>query len=348
VADPLAEYRAKRHPGETPEPFGDVDPTTDGGRFVIQQHSATRLHWDLRLEHGGTLPSWALPRGVPWTPERDHLAVRTEDHPLEYLTFHGEIPEGQYGAGSMFVWDRGTHEVVKWEDRKVVVELHGAKARGRYALFHTGGRDGRDWMIHRMDPPDDPTRRPPPTGLRPMRPTPGDAPKGRGWAWEAHWSGCRVLVTNEPGDVRIADGTGADIGDRFPELRRIGRAIGATEVVLDGFVLDGGGALGARLAASKSGVTRLAKDRPVQLVLLDVLWWEGHDVLGEPWTERRRRLDSLGLDGGPWSTPTAHVGGGAPVVAAARKAGLAALVAKRTASPYRPGEVSPDWVEVRL
>jgi bifunctional non-homologous end joining protein LigD len=346
VPDRLREYRAKRDPGRTPEPFGDAGPGGDradtGGRFVIQQHDATRLHWDLRLEHGGTLPSWALPKGVPWTPERDHLAVRTEDHPLEYLDFHGQIPEGQYGAGRMVIWDEGTHDVVSWEDRKVVVDLHGDKARGRYALFATRGKD---WMIHRMDPPADPTRRHPPTELRPMEPVAGDAPEGGGWAWEARWRGLRVLVTNEPGDVRMADAAGAAVEDRFPELRRIGRAIGSTECILDGVVVDGGsGALASRLQAAPSSVRRLAADRPVQLVLVDAIWWEGHPAVALPWSDRRVLLESLELQGGPWSTPSAHVGDGTDVLAAARGAGVDALVAKRVHSPYRPGAAHADWV----
>jgi DNA ligase D-like protein (predicted 3'-phosphoesterase) len=129
------------------------------------------LHWDLRLEHEGVLLSWALPKCLPWDPEQDHLAVHTEDHPLQYLDFHGEIPEGSYGAGRMAIWDTGTYEPEKIEDGKVVVVLHGERAQGRYALFRTRG--DRDWMIHRMDPPVDPERRHPPTDLRPMLPVAG-------------------------------------------------------------------------------------------------------------------------------------------------------------------------------
>jgi bifunctional non-homologous end joining protein LigD len=132
--DKLREYRSKRSFGDTPEPSGDADgaPASEG-RFVIQEHHATRLHWDLRLEHEGVLASWALPRGVPSDPAENRLAVHTEDHPLEYLDFHGEIPAGQYGAGQMSIWDRGTYEAEKWEDKKVVATFHGERMRGRYA-----------------------------------------------------------------------------------------------------------------------------------------------------------------------------------------------------------------------
>src|SRR5687768_15217679 len=118
MSDRLRRYREKRDPTATPEPSGGeaapLGEEADRPRFVVQEHHARRLHWDLRLEHDGVLASWAVPRGIPRTPERNNLAVRTEDHPLEYLEFQGEIPAGQYGAGTMKIWDRGTYETHKF------------------------------------------------------------------------------------------------------------------------------------------------------------------------------------------------------------------------------------------
>ena len=131
--------------GATPEPAGNGDRGAGvrrGPRFVIQEHHARRLHWDLRLEHDGVLASWAVPRGIPPGPDRNNLAVRTEDHPLEYLDFHGEIPAGQYGAGTMAIWDRGTYDEHKWRDDEVMVTFHGERVRGRYVLFRTRGTTG--------------------------------------------------------------------------------------------------------------------------------------------------------------------------------------------------------------
>ncbi|HEY5170489.1 MAG TPA: DNA polymerase ligase N-terminal domain-containing protein, partial [Acidimicrobiia bacterium] len=155
----LADYEAKRDFGATPEPparatrGGRV--SSDASRFVVQEHHARSLHWDLRLERDGVLASWAVPKGIPVDPKRNHLAVRTEDHPLEYLTFRGEIPAGEYGGGSMGVWDTGTFETHKWDDKEVMITFDGTRVRGKYVLFHTRANQ---WMIHRMDPPDDPGR----------------------------------------------------------------------------------------------------------------------------------------------------------------------------------------------
>src|SRR5205823_8496580 len=138
--------------------------------------------------------------------------VHTEDHPLEYLDFQGDIPEGSYGAGSMKVWDTGAYDIEEWQDRKLVVVLHGQRVRGKYALFAT--RD-RDWMIHRMDPPEDPTRRPAPHDLRPVRATSGKLPKAKGWAFEMKWRGLRTLLVNEPGLVTLSDADGTDVTAAF-------------------------------------------------------------------------------------------------------------------------------------
>src|ERR1700687_5643711 len=112
----LASYEDKRRFDATPEPSGKGAPAAadDRQRFVVHEHHARRLHWDLRLERDGVLASWAIPNGIPPTPKENRLAVRTEDHPLQYLDFHGEIPEGEYGAGMMTIWDTGTYETHKF------------------------------------------------------------------------------------------------------------------------------------------------------------------------------------------------------------------------------------------
>jgi bifunctional non-homologous end joining protein LigD len=154
AADRLATYRSMRDPAKTPEPVPDGagGTTAEGHSFVIQEHHASSLHWDFRLEHDGVLVSWALPKGVPTDPARNHLAVQTEDHPMEYASFEGTIPKGEYGGGKVTIWDHGTFELEKWNAREVIATLTGTKEGGiggrrKYALIHT---NKNQWLIHQM------------------------------------------------------------------------------------------------------------------------------------------------------------------------------------------------------
>src|SRR4051794_22764209 len=281
----LDAYRAKRDFAQTPEPGPAEEARTDADapRFVVQEHHARRLHWDLRLEHDGTLASWAVPKGIPMDPATNHLAVRTEDHPLEYLEFHGEIPTGQYGAGTMTIWDRGTFEVEKWRDREVMGVFHGERMRGRYVLFRTRGDD---WMLHRMDPPVDPHAQPLPARIEPMLAKletrlPRDEDR---WAFEIKWDGVRALAFVEGGRVRLQARSGSDITPRYPEVGGLGSELGARPVVLDGEVVafdDNGrpdfGRLQTRMhVASDAAVRRRMKDVPATYVIFDVLHLDGH------------------------------------------------------------------------
>lgn len=159
VHGPLRAYIAKRTAGKTPEPVPETPhgaPAPEGlPRFVIQEHHASRLHWDLRLERDGVLVSWAVPKGVPPTTAKNSLAVMTEDHPLPYLDFAGEIPRGEYGAGIMTVWDTGTYDLEKWRDDEVIATLEGREGgplgRVRFALIRTEGHGEKSqWLLHRM------------------------------------------------------------------------------------------------------------------------------------------------------------------------------------------------------
>ena len=152
--DKLARYRSMRDPKKTPEPVPAAAPEpSKGNSFVIQEHHARRLHYDFRLEHDGVLASWAVPKGPPTDPKTNHLAVPTEDHPLDYGSFEGTVPAGEYGGGTVSIWDSGTYELEKWRDGKeVIATLQGRPDGGlggapaKFALIHTG----KDWLIHRM------------------------------------------------------------------------------------------------------------------------------------------------------------------------------------------------------
>jgi bifunctional non-homologous end joining protein LigD len=352
----LDSYRRKRDFSATPEPSGDAAAAgadAPAARFVVQEHHARSLHWDLRLEHDGVLASWAVPKGIPPDPRKNHLAVRTEDHPLEYLDFHGEIPAGQYGAGTMAIWDRGTYETHKWRDKEVMVTFHGERLQGRYVLFRT---DGNNWMIHRMDPPADPDREPMPERIEPMLARTGDLPPDDGrWAYEIKWDGVRAIGYVEGGRLRLASRAGRDITPRYPELRELGRALAGREAVLDGEVVafDAEGRpsfqrLQSRMhLTSEHAVRRLSQSEPVAYIIFDLLWLDGHSLMALPYAERRERLLALGLNGPTWQTPASHIGDGAALLAAARARGLEGIVAKRLDSSYTPGRRSTGWLKVK-
>lgn len=360
--DRLAGYRAKRNFGASGEPAGAAPAqrhAADDPRFVVQQHDATRLHWDLRLEHDGALASWALPRGVPLDPHDDRLAVRTEDHPLEYLEFHGEIPQGSYGAGTMEIWDRGTYEPHVWSDRKVEVTLRGERVEGRYGLFPIGRGENADaWMIHRMDPPSDPAREPLPRHLPPMLARSGELPpedERDGWGFEVKWDGVRALLWSDHGHVRIESRTGRDITDRYPEVRALGRALGAHELLLDGEIVafgDDGRPSFERLqrrmhVAGEAAIRRAVRAQPVSYMVFDLLHLDGRSLLTLPYERRRDLLERLELEGPAWRTPSYHRRDGAALLDATRAQGLEGVVAKRLDSPYAPGRRSGAWRKLR-
>jgi len=351
----LAEYEAKRDFKKTPEPGAKVAPkATKALRFVVQEHHARRLHWDLRLEKDGVGVSWAVPKGIPPDPKKNHLAVHVEDHPLEYFKFAGEIPKGEYGGGQVTIWDSGTYQPIKWSDREVMVEFNGQRLHGRYVLFQTRGND---WMIHRMDPPEDPDRKPMPQRIEPMMaslstriPSPDD-----NWGFEFKWDGIRGLAYVEGGRVRLISRSGEEITPRYPEIHQLGRALGSREVILDGEIvaLDENGRpsfeqIQQRMGLnSESEIRRKMKVVPVVFMMFDLLWLEGKPLLDQPYAERRRLLAGLKLKGEWWQTPPFEKGGGKTMLEASAKAGLEGVMAKRLDSRYEPGRRSGVWLKIK-
>jgi bifunctional non-homologous end joining protein LigD len=359
--DPLHDYRRKRNPGRTPEPMPPApaqsaagSPAADGparegepaGVFVVQEHHARRLHWDFRLERDGVLVSWALPKGVPDDPGVNHLAVHTEDHPLEYASFSGEIPRGEYGAGAVTIWDQGSYETVKWDDREVKVILHGSRLTGGYALFRTGDDS---WMIHRE-------RLPLPDRITPMLARPGDLPSDDGsWAYEMKWDGLRALAYIGGGRVRLLSRTGQDITSGYPELIGLRAAVGRRQAVLDGEIVAMGEdgwpdfeRLQLRMHARPAAVTRLAESVPVTYLAFDLLHLDGRPLLDEPYRARRALLEELALQGPRWQTPPSFTGeAGADVLAVSRQHGLEGIVSKRLASRYEPGKRTGSWLKIK-
>ena len=149
----LKEYERKRDFLRTPEPRGAKSgeaAVTHASypRFVIQEHHATSLHWDLRLERDGVLKSWAIPKGIPLRPKLKRLAVQVEDHPLDYINFEGAIPEGNYGAGQVFIWDRGHYAAAEYTENKIELAMLGQRIKGGYKLVRT---DGNSWLFFMLE-----------------------------------------------------------------------------------------------------------------------------------------------------------------------------------------------------
>jgi bifunctional non-homologous end joining protein LigD len=353
VADRLGSYKAKRDFGKTPEPKGARGKNRQGARFVVQEHDASHLHWDLRLEHEGTLASWALPRGVPEHPDENRLAVRTEDHPLEYLEFHGEIPKGEYGAGTMTIWDRGTYDAEKFRDNEVIATFDGERIHGRYALFQTREKN---WMIHRMDPPEDPAYEPMPSQIQPMLARSGPLPpREEQYGFEVKWDGIRTVLYADHGHSELRGRNGSDFTPRYPEVRELARSLGSRRVVLDGEVVafdDQGRPSFERLQsrmhlASDSAVRRRMRDIPATYVIFDLLYLDGHTTMGLTYEERRELLEALELEGPAWRTPTYHRGEGKALLAATRELGIEGIVAKKLDCPYQPGARASHWIKVK-
>jgi bifunctional non-homologous end joining protein LigD len=354
--DPLAEYRGKRDPARTTEPYpetgpdparADDPPAGADGIFVVQEHHARRLHWDFRLERDGVLVSWALPKGVPDDPAVNHLAVHTEDHPLEYAGFAGEIPRGEYGGGAVTIWDHGTYQVLKWTDREVKVSLRGSRLSGGYVLFATGGKN---WMIHRE-------RLPLPAGLAPMLASPGRPPSRdhAAWAVEMKWDGVRALAFIEAGRLRLVSRTGKDISATYPEVAGLGRAVAHKQAVLDGEIvaLAGGRpdfeALQPRMhVSSPAQAVRLAEQTPVTYLAFDVLQLDGRPLTALRYAERREILEGTVPNGASWQAPPAFPGEDLDAVRAASVAtGLEGVVIKRLDSVYEPGARSSSWLKLK-
>jgi len=323
-----------------------------GQRFVIQEHHARSLHWDLRLERDGVLASWALPKGLPETPEKNHLAVHTEDHPLEYATFEGEIPQGEYGGGRMTIWDSGHYDVEKWSDSEVKFVLHGAKGTGSFVLFQT---KDRDWMIHRHGPSTRVDEMP--SSVKPMLAVAGQLPADEeDWAFEIKWDGVRAILFVEGGRVRAQSRNDLDVTVSFPELADIGQFLGMTTCIIDGEIValgENGKPSFSRLqqrmhVANQREAKRRSLSDPVTFVAFDLLYLDGHSLMDATYDERRDRLESLHLSGETFITTDAFRDvSGQDILTATVENGLEGVIAKRRASSYRAGRRSPDWTKVK-
>lgn len=336
VPDRLTKYRSMRDASKTPEPVPAVKPDVgQGNTFVIQEHHARRLHYDFRLERDGVLVSWAVPKNLPETTSVNHLAVHTEDHPLEYGAFEGSIPKGEYGAGKVIIWDAGTYDTEKFRDDEVIVNLHGNKISGRYALIRT---NGDQWLAHRMkdqkvfefDTID------------PMLATHGSvaACKASQWAFEGKWDGYRLLIEADHGALRVRSRRGREVTKEYPELGSLAADLADHHVVLDGeaVVVDDNGVPSFHAMQDRGRAT------PVQFWAYDLLYLDGRSLLRARYQDRRRLLETL-ASGSDLVVPELLPGDGKQALEHSEKHGWEGVVAKKRDSTYQPGRRSASWIK---
>lgn len=369
--DRLVDYRSKRDGANTPEPVPIGSPVAGGGNvFVIQEHHASALHWDFRLEHDGVLVSWALPKGVPTDPTRNHLAVQTEDHPLEYATFEGTIPKGEYGAGTSMIWDTGTYELDKWRNDEVIVTLTGTKKGGldgtrKFALIKTN----KNWLIHLMQEqrtsktPTASTKKSTSSSSRkfvaPMLATLGAAghlDDESDWAFEMKWDGIRAIAVVDGDETGLFTRKGHDVTVAYPEVVEALAKLGLDDTILDGEIValnDAGapdfGLLQQRMGLTKPAEIEAAAERvEATYMVFDLLATDGRGVRNDQYVDRRAALTKLDVnDGHTILVPPAFDGSLAKAIGSSKKLGLEGVIAKRRESRYVGEKRSTSWIKIK-
>lgn len=366
--DPLAPYRAKRDFTHTSEPRGKRA-AGDHARFVVQKHDASRLHFDFRLEIDGVLKSWAVPKGIPTAPGERHLAVMVEDHPLDYGGFEGTIPKGQYGGGTVMLWDRGTFRVGGGDASSAVREgklhlyLAGEKLHGEWALVRLR-RGENQWLLLKAGEAMKPARRgwdrsvatgramdeiaaavAMPDFVEPMKAKPATIlPAGDEWLYELKFDGYRFLGGKAGKEVRLWSRAENDFTKRFPSIAKSLASLRARSALVDGelVVTDELGRPSFQLIQNADDST------PVRAFLFDVLEVDGENLQRLPLEQRRERLAKIL----PARSTVLFLSGelaGEPerLLSEVHERGLEGLIAKRRGSVYEPGQRSGAWRKIR-
>jgi bifunctional non-homologous end joining protein LigD len=342
----LSEYRKKRDPKITPEPFGS------GKRgkkpiFVVQRHDASRLHYDFRLEKNGALASWAVPKGVPLEPGAKVLAVHVEDHPLEYAKFHGEIPKGQYGAGTVEIFDNGTYDLLEEKPNgQLTFDLHGKKLNGRWSLVptHMDGKEQNWLLIKRSDDHDETAGAPVQQGTyKPMLATlETHVPHGDDWTYEVKFDGFRAIAYVRGGECKLVSRNDHDLTGRFPDVAKaVVKAVKSPNAVIDGEItrIDPTG---------KTSFSELQQgEGPLVYYVFDLLELDGEPRIDEALTERKEQLRKL-LDARVKMVAYSDdFGDGDALFAVAQQRSLEGIISKRKSSTYKPGRRTRDWLKTK-
>ncbi|MGB6151895.1 MAG: DNA ligase D [Pricia sp.] len=371
----LEEYNKKRDFKNTPEPTGEATSETKTQRFVIQRHQARALHYDLRLEINGTLKSWAVPKGPSMNPDDKRLAIRTEDHPISYLHFHGTIPKGNYGAGGMIIWDSGNFEVDRTEiDLSAQKQLakgnlklvfHGNFIKGNFALVKTGIRNGKEsWLLIKkkdiystellydaealIETSSTKLKKysktiEPNTVIQPMLASSiNDIFNDPEWLYELKWDGYRVLA-HITGQVLLQSRNGISLNSKFPELAKELSQI-EHECILDGEVV----------VLDEEGVSQFgelqnypATTGVLRFYVFDMLYLNGHSMLDLPLVDRKSLLPAV-IENLSFTQYCDHIEGmGTALFQKSVDAGMEGVMAKHKDATYSPAERTEKWLKIK-
>jgi DNA ligase D-like protein (predicted ligase)/DNA ligase D-like protein (predicted polymerase)/DNA ligase D-like protein (predicted 3'-phosphoesterase) len=345
----LKEYTRKRDFDKTPEPGATVI-DEQGNNFVVHRHHASHLHYDLRLEQGGVLKSWAVPRGLPPHPGVKRLAVQTEDHPIEYLTFDGSIPKGQYGAGEMWIYALGKYTITKEKKDGFYFRLSSKEVNGEYRIYQI---KAKEWLLERVDTPQVNYLS---DIIEPMLSESASKPPATSdYLYEVKWDGIRALIALEDGQVRIRTRNHNDVTAQFPELKDADKAFRATCGLFDGEIvcLDSSGkpvfkkVISRLMNTSEGSIRKLSASSPVYCYIFDCLYLDGRPLINETLVKRREWLkDAIRSDTSYRISES--VDDGVALFEAARTHGLEGIMAKAKGSRYLPGKRSDAWLKIKV
>lgn len=345
----LRDYSRKRDFQKTPEPKPN-EVLLGESRFVVHRHHASHLHYDLRLEQEGVLKSWALPKGLPPYPGIKRLAVQTEDHPLEYLTFDGRIPKGQYGGGEMWIYATGKYRITKEKKDGFYFSLSSPGHSAEYRIYRI---KEKEFLLERVDEPQVNFLK---QFMVPMLAESTDnIPQGEEWVYEVKWDGIRALITLDEGTITIRSRSGRDVTAQFPELCIPEKAFRAANGVFDTEIvcLDDKGrpefkqVINRLQASGKNNIERLVRKQPVYCYAFDCLYLDGKSLLNEPLLRRREWLKDLMRKDTPYRI-SEWVEEGELLLKAARQHNLEGIMAKHRDGRYQPGRRTREWMKVKI
>lgn len=382
----LTKYISKRNFKRTPEPSGKSSKvsTTKSNKkkltFVVQRHDASHLHYDFRLELDGVLKSWAIPKGPSMDPSDKRLAVQVEDHPLSYGKFEGTIPKGNYGAGTVEIWDAGTYEADTENDSSEVavlrkglnagslrIRLNGKKLKGSFALVRLKDAKDKNWLLikHRDEFASNgksaslkkeiqaiPSVRSPRAKenkltdfIKPMLATLTDEPfDNPDWIFEVKWDGYRAVTEINKGDIKFYSRNGLSFTELYPEVAHELKKI-KKDCVIDGevVVLDENG----KPSFQKLQQFGMTRNLPIKYYLFDCLSYNGEDITARPLVDRKKILEKL-IPKSDILKYSEHIStDGIKFYNESKKLDLEGIMAKRADSPYEIGRRTTDWLKVK-